>query len=202
MNLQPNNRVGFFDLETQYLFNEVDPSWNDLSWREKKDEREEVKKELRVAIAGLLTAEDVFRSYVESDMMELFNDLISLDLILGHNILAFDYFVLSRYLSADQIEELKSKTIDTLVEIEKITGVWTKLDDLGKLNLGIQKLENSLEIPKLWRDGEYDRVERYLKRDLDLLRGIFTKVRRVGKLKYLHKEYGEVKGMRIIDIHW
>lgn len=194
--------IGFFDIETQYLFDEIDPNWSLMSWDEKIKVKPELAKRLKLALAGLLINDPPIRFFRESDINELFLALDSIDFIVGHNLLNFDYIVLSRYFSKKQIDKLVSKTIDTLFEIEKIKGIWASLDDLGKLNLGIQKLENTRGIPKLWRQGNYERVRDYLERDIEILKKVFIIGRREGKLKYLHKEYGEIKGVRIVNVNW
>jgi hypothetical protein len=31
-----SQKIGFFDLETQYLFEDIEPRWNQMSWNERK----------------------------------------------------------------------------------------------------------------------------------------------------------------------
>jgi DEAD/DEAH box helicase domain-containing protein len=173
-----------------------------MSWKEKGRKKKNVVKQLKIAVAGLIVNDESIKYFEEHEVNELYNALESIDVIVGHNLLEFDYYVLNNYYSKNKIDILKQKTIDTLSEIEKVTGVWTKLDDLGKLNLGIEKSENAMKIPKLWRDGNHARVKDYLKNDVEMTKQVFLKGRSDGKLEYIHKNYGKVTGVKIVKITW
>jgi DEAD/DEAH box helicase domain-containing protein len=141
--------------------------------------------------------------FTEENIEELFNALESVDLIIGHNLLRFDYIVLSPYYSSmDVVEKFQEKTFDTMKELEKVTGIWTGLEDLGQLNLRIHKSEDTLKIPEMWRDGKQDEVKEYLRTDLEITKGIYDYGKTRGELKYTHKEYGEIKGVRTVKVHW
>jgi hypothetical protein len=195
-------KVKFFDLETQYLFEDVEPRWKMMSWREKEEKREELSKKLRLAVAGFMGHKGDVKIFTEENIGELFNALGSSDLIVGHNLLRFDYLVLSLYSDMDVVENFQEKTFDIMKELEKITGILTSLDDLGQLNLGIRKSENSIKIPKMWRDGEHDRVIEYLRKDLEITKGIYDYGKTRGEIRYTHKEYGEIKGVRTVKVSW
>ncbi len=198
-----SQRIGFFDLETQWLFQEIEPRWEQMSWREKTEIRDTLSKKLRLAVAGLMDHEGNVKFFTEENIEELFNALNSVDLIIGHNLLRFDYIVLSPYYSGvDVVEKFQGKTFDTLKELEKVTGIWTRLDDLGQLNLGIHKSENALKIPEMWRDEKHDEVREYLRTDLEITKEIYYYGKTRGELKYTHKEYGEIKGVRTVKVHW
>lgn len=198
-----SQKIGFFDLETQYLFEDIEPRWNQMSWNERKRNHDTVAKKLRLAVAGLMDHEGDVKFFTEKNTGELFNALESVDLIVGHNLFGFDYIVLSSYHSSvDVIEEFQEKTFDTLQELEKVTGIWTGLDDIGHLNLGIHKSENTLKIPKMWRDGKHDKVKEYLRTDLEITKGIYDYGKTRGELKYTHKNYGKIEGVRTVKVHW
>ncbi|MEA2051576.1 MAG: hypothetical protein U9O90_01975, partial [Euryarchaeota archaeon] len=134
---------------------------------------------------------------------ELFNALESVDLIIGHNLLRFDYIVLSPYYSSmGVVEKFQEKTFDTMKELEKVTGLWTGLEDLGQLNLRIHKSEDTLKIPEMWRDGKQDEVKAYLRTDLEITKGIYDYGKTRGELKYTPKDYGEIKGVRTVKVYW
>lgn len=194
--------IGFFDLETQWLRQEIDPQWDSRSWKEKNKISIEVTKKLRLAVAGLMDNEGDVKFFTEETIEELFDALNSVDLIIGHNLLGFDYIVLSPYSHMKVLEKYQEKTFDTLKELEKVTGIWTGLDDLGQRNLGIRKSENTLKIPAMWRDGKHDAVKAYLQTDLEITKGIYDYCKTGGELKYTHKEYGEIKGVRAVKVHW
>ena len=176
-----------------------------MTWTEKQSTRGRLTKQLKIAIAGLsmnnMNNEDVvfFEEY-EVDLLKSY--LLSLDIVVGHNLIAFDYVVLRRYFSKDIIEKLKNKTIDTFQCIREKTGDWTKLDDLGKMNLGLEKLEDSIEIPGLWRAGKHQRVKEHLERDILIVKKIYNLGKETGELKYIHKDYGKIIGEDVVHIDW
>ncbi|MBA7708798.1 hypothetical protein ES703_117702 [subsurface metagenome] len=203
--MKPAPSIGYFDLETQFLFSDIDSNWNEMTWTEKQSTRGRLTKQLKIAIAGLsmnnMNNEDVvfFEEY-EVDLLKSY--LLSLDIVVGHNLIAFDYVVLRRYFSKDIIEKLKNKTIDTFQCIREKTGDWTKLDDLGKMNLGLEKLEDSIEIPGLWRAGKHQRVKEHLERDILIVKKIYNLGKETGELKYIHKDYGKIIGEDVVHIDW
>jgi hypothetical protein len=181
----------FFDLETQYLF-------EDLGLNH-KDPRAPAG--LKLAIAGVLeSGHPTF--FKESEVVDLLQTLTKADTIIGHNLFRFDYIVLKPYTDIDVPDALRRKTIDMMHEIDKKTGCWTGLDSLCRLNLGITKTENPQKIPEMWREGKHAEVRDYLLNDLKMTEAIFNHGKKQGKLKYDHKEYGESKGIREVSIEW
>jgi len=113
----------FFDLETQFLFDEVGGRYPER---------------LKLAIAGILENNKI-QFFLENQVQKLFRNLNESELIVGHNLFGFDYLVIQPYLEQDVKNTLKGKTFDMMVEIDKIAGCWTSLDDLGKRNIGMEK---------------------------------------------------------------
>ncbi len=183
--------IMFFDLETQYLFGELGMF----------DRHSKNPTKLKLAVAGILTDKKHF-FFHENETKELFKTLSRADKIVGHNLLEFDYLVLNPYFDFDIVEALQAKTFDIMLELDKKTRCWIKLDDLGKRNLGITKTINPLKIPKMWRDGKHDEVREYLLNDLRMTEGIFNHGKKFGKLKYEHKEYRESMGVREVSVEW
>src|SRR3989344_1315234 len=141
----------FFDLETQYLFKDL--GMMDFQSRDPS--------KLKVAIAGiLLDKKPLF--FHENQITELLEHLKNADLIVGHNLLRFDYLVLQPYVNVNIAKLLGNKTFDMMLELEKRTRCWVSLDDLGRRNLGIAKSIDTIKIPKMWRDGQHKEVKDYL----------------------------------------
>lgn len=199
--MKPAPSIGYFDIETRFLFSDIEPDWNIMSWNEKQSIRDRVTQRLKIAVAGLMINNEDVVFFAESEVGLLMSYLDSLDVIVGHNLIDFDYIVLQRY-SADIIEELKHKTIDTFQYIREKTGDWTKLDELGKINLGLEKLGDAIEIPGLWRAGKKQRVKEYLERDVSIIKKLYNLGKEKGELKYIHKDYGKIIGERVVQIDW
>ena len=183
--------IAYFDLETQYLFQELGM----IDYRSRDPTK------LKLAVAGILfNKEQLF--FEEGQAQELFKTLNQADLIVGHNLLGFDYLVIQPYINQNIIKTLKNKTFDTMLELEKLTQCWTSLDDLCKRNLGMTKIIDTLRIPKMWRDGKHQEVKDYLLNDLRMTEAIFMHGKKVGKFKYEHKDYGKSLGEREINVKW
>jgi DEAD/DEAH box helicase domain-containing protein len=178
----------FFDLETQYLFSEL--GMNDYI----KDPSK-----LKIAIAGIKTnSETLF--FDESKVIELLDYLKKADLIVGHNLLGFDYNVLQHYFKENIKVLLKSKTFDIMFELQKLTGCKIALNNLGDKNIGLIKNCNTLEIPKMWREGKHEEVQNYLLNDLIMTEKIFNYGKNFGKFKYTHKNYNEIIGEKEVNV--
>jgi hypothetical protein len=183
--------IAYFDLETQHLFQELGMT----------DYRSRDPTKLKLAVAGILFQKETL-FFEENQVQELFVTLNQADLIVGHNLLGFDYLVLQPYIKQNIIKTLQNKTFDTMVELDKLTRCWTSLDDLCKRNLGMTKTIDTLKIPKMWRDGKHQEVKDYLLNDLRMTEAIFTHGKKVGKFKYEHKDYGKSLGEREICVKW
>lgn len=114
----------------------------------------------------------------------------------------FDYAVLQAYTDENLMDMFIQKTFDMMHELEKVTGKWLGLDDLGRRNLGMAKNEDSILIPQMWRDGKCEEVISYLKNDLDMTRAIYEHGIKVGKFKYDFKDYGKSLGEREVEVRW
>lgn len=95
-------------------------------------------------------------------------------LILGHNILHFDYQVLDEFISLDRIIE---KTVDTLYFLHRKHGLRTAglgLDALSRINLKRGKVDlNVKNLSKLWHHGHRKKVLEYNKTDCLLTKALW-----------------------------
>jgi hypothetical protein len=195
----------FFDLETRNLFEDIDPKYPTLSFSEKDNIKRILAPKLGLATACVLvegSKPEVFH-FDEGQETELIETLNNFDLIVGHNILHFDYLVISPYFQGDLVAHFLPRTKDTLDELRRVTnGCFIGLDDLAKQNLGLNKTLDSKTIPGLWRSGEKEKVRQYCKNDVELLRRIYFLGKERGRLRYTIKKYGEAIGVGEACIPW
>jgi len=186
----------FFDLETQHTYNELN-----LFKKEDKDPSK-----LRMAIGGILYEEnntEIHKFFGETQTPQLLEALNNADLIIGHNILRFDYPVLQQYHKESINNLLYDKTFDTLIRLLPFTdNLWTSLDNLAQLNLGICKPHSGEKIPQMWRNNQIKEVESYLLNDLRMTRDIYNYIKKNGKVKYTYKDYGRVVGDVEVAVKW
>ncbi|HIJ77358.1 MAG TPA: DEAD/DEAH box helicase [Deltaproteobacteria bacterium] len=164
-------RIGFFDLETRKLAQEVG-GWQNTHL-------------MRVSVAVLHEVPaDTFKVYREHEIQQLIEDLKGLDLIVGFNISRFDYRVLRAYTPFD-LERLP--TFDILGEIQKSLGFRLSLGHLAEKTLGRPKGGDGLQAVRWFRQGEWENLITYCTEDVIITRDLFYHGLEKGYLVYSDK---------------
>jgi hypothetical protein len=171
------------DIETQELI----PQDHDLT-------------NLRISFAGVKYGESV-QIFAEQELDKLFVLMDNAELIVGHNLLLFDYKILQRYASFD-IMRYKEKTFDLFHLILRKTDRRVSLNDLAQRNLGIEKLGDGKDAPKLFINGQLAELKQYLMQDLEITYRLFLHIQEYGMLKYGLYVYKEpVERQVLINVH-
>jgi hypothetical protein len=145
---------------------------------------------MHVSIAGALVDGEM-RFFDENELSGFFALLDKAGLIVGHNVIRFDYKVLQRYATFDVARRYRDRTFDIFHLILKKTDRRISLNDLAKRNLGLEKLGKGVDAPELFRAGRIDELKEYLAQDLRLTNDIFLHIKKHGQLKYGHVNYKE-----------
>ena len=165
-------RIGFFDLETQKLADEVG-GWQNTHL-------------MRVSVAVLYEVPaGKFNVYREHEIEQLIEDLRELDLVVGFNISRFDYRVLKAYTPFD-LERLP--TFDILNEIFNKLGFRLSLGHLAQSTLGRPKGGDGLQAVQWFRRGEWDNLIEYCTDDVVITRDLFYHGLEKGYLVYSDKK--------------
>ena len=147
-----------FDLETQRSFQDVGGRT--------------AMRELGMSIGVVYSfRDDSFRSYTEREAGALIDALRSAELVVGFNLLGFDYEVLKGY------REFPAETIPTLdimVELQKRLGFRPKLDSVVQATLGAGKSPDGLQALVWWKEGRLDLIEKYCTDDVRLTRDLYV----------------------------
>jgi DEAD/DEAH box helicase domain-containing protein len=146
--------IVYFDLETKYLADEVG-GWDFID-----------KMGLAVAVT-YSTQRSGFAHYTEQEVSALIEDLSSADLVVGFNILRFDYTVLRPYTTRD-LRRLPS--LDILLDVYRQRGHRVKLESCAQATLGVAKGGDGLQAVRWFREGQIDKVIDYCKQDVDIVR--------------------------------
>lgn len=191
-NIKQEN-VLYLDIETQYLITDFPGGWKN----------EESYKKARIAELGILY-NGVYETYEEDNILELYDILTTSDLIVGHNIINFDFNILKYYYRKECITSLLIKSFDTMLEFNKFTknSGWVSLDDISRRNFEMNKTEDTLKIPEMWRNGEKEKVREYLLNDLKMTEKIFLSGKKGYTFKYDHKIYGKSHGEKEVYVKW
>ncbi|HUP25950.1 MAG TPA: Zn-binding domain-containing protein, partial [Thermoanaerobaculia bacterium] len=154
-----------FDVETKRSAEEVG-GWHRLH-------------RLGVALAVTCSMErGVFRVYREEHVRELVETLRTADLVIGFNVIRFDYPVISGYTGEDYCQVLP--TLDLFEQVRDIVGERVSLDRLARETLGAGKSGDGLQSLAWYREGRFDLIEEYCRRDVELLRDLYLFGRREG----------------------
>ncbi len=150
-------RFGVLDIETRRSAADVG-GWH-------KAER------MGVSCAVLYDSEpDDFIVYHQETIPALVSHLKQLDLVIGFNIIRFDYKVLSG-LSDFNFHHLP--TLDLLMKVHQRLGYRLSLDRLAKETLNAEKSADGLQALKWWQQGRMDLIEAYCTQDVRVTRDLY-----------------------------
>ena len=175
--------IVYFDLETQRTANDVG------GW----DKKHEMGMSVGVTFS---TADNKYEIFPESRVDDLIKRLERADLVVGYNVIRFDYEVLMGYTILALPDRLR--TLDLLVDIEKSVGHRLKLEDVAQGTLGVGKVAEGLDAIRWWREGRIMDIAEYCCFDVKV-----TKL--VHEYGVAHKElffsdrFGRKQQM---EIHW
>ncbi len=150
-------RFGVLDLETRRSAAEVG-GWGNAS---------------RMGISCVVvydSKKDDYIEYLGDEIPKLTEDLKKFDLIIGFNILRFDYAVLK---GNSPFDFHSLPTLDMLTEIHKKLGYRLSLDHLGQNTLGIKKSADGLLALKWWKEGKIREIINYCRQDVKVTKDLY-----------------------------
>lgn len=139
-----------------------------------------------VSVAVLYDSrDDSYTAYTQDDVPKLAQALFSGPLVVGFNILKFDYGVLAPHAPACNFRKLPS--LDMLVKIHAELGHRVSLDSLASATLGAKKSADGLLALRWWKEQRLDLIEEYCRKDVELTRSLYLHGREKGFLLYTGK---------------
>ena len=174
--------VVVFDLETQHSAAEVG-GWN--------------KAHLMGLSVGVVwdSHEQSCTTYLEKDIDRLLEHLQAADLIVGFNILGFDYSVLRGY---SPFDFRRLNTLDILREVHQQLRYRVSLDALGRATLNAPKSADGLDALRWFKQGRLDLIADYCQKDVELTRDLFYFGLRENYLLFDRKNEGRMR----IPVAW
>lgn len=147
-----------FDLETKHLAHEVG-GWNHI-------------RDMGMSVAVTYSVEqDLFTAYTEPDVPLLIQALTDAQLVVGYNIVRFDYEVLSAYSFLPLRKTVNS--LDLMLSLYQALGYRPRLQDLAAGTLGAGKLGDGLDAVRWFREGNLDKLIAYCRRDVEVTYQIY-----------------------------
>lgn len=131
-----------------------------------------------------------FVEFTENQIENLIKEIKGFDLIIGFNILKFDYSVLGGY---TDFNFRKFNTLDMLQEIHQRLGYRLSLDHLASVTLGKKKTANGLQALKWWKQGKIQEIIDYCKQDVMITRDLFLYGQENGFLLFNNKAGNTVR---------
>jgi DEAD/DEAH box helicase domain-containing protein len=128
---------------------------------------------------------DAFRAYGQEEIPALTEVLEGAPLVVGFNLLRFDYAVLAPYAPGRDFRRLP--TLDMLAEIHGQLSYRLSLDNLARATLHTPKSADGLTALRWWKEGRTDLIEAYCRRDVEITRDLYLFGRRHGYLLFTNK---------------
>ena len=174
--------IVFFDLETQRSFAEVGGRHN--------------AEHLGLSVAVTYnTVDGEYHYYTEERVADLIEELKAADLIVGFNLLRFDYEVLRAYTDYP-LQRLP--TLDIMDYLYRRLGFRLSLNALAGATLGTTKLANGLQAVRWWRQGKLRELFEYCRQDVEVTRKLYEFGRQNKYVQYRDKHWR----IRKVPVNW
>ena len=171
-----------FDLETQKSFQEVGGRQN--------------LRLLGISVAVTYNpATGEYHDYLENGVAALVEELLGASIVVGFNIISFDYEVLQGY-TTERLEKIP--TIDILSDVYQQLGFRIGLDALVNATLGLKKSADGLQAIRWYRQGEIAKLLSYCRQDVDVTWRLYDYGRKNGHIVFLDR-YGQ---RRRVKVNW
>ncbi|HEX8591159.1 MAG TPA: ribonuclease H-like domain-containing protein [Candidatus Paceibacterota bacterium] len=153
---------------------------------------------LELTVVGVHDSEtDEYTSYLRDELNQLWPLLERAYALVGYNSDAFDIPILNRYYPGD-LSRIRS--VDIMVEVQKVLGRRLRLDSLAQATLGRGKSGDGLKAVEWWEQGLFEKVREYCIEDVRLTRQLFDHALKKGSLKY--KDLREVREIKLDTSSW
>jgi DEAD/DEAH box helicase domain-containing protein len=163
--------IVYFDLETQKSADEVG-GWDKIS-----------RMGMSVGVT-YSTARGGYHIYGERQVNELITELQRADLVVGFNILRFDYEVLHGYSALDLTQV---PTLDMLVDLVNTLQHRLSLDAIATATFGVEKTAEGLQAIQWFKEGKLYEIAEYCCYDVKLTKLVHEYGCRHRQLHYLNR---------------
>lgn len=138
---------------------------------------------------------ETFKTYLEEDTPALVDELCKAELVIGFNLLGFDYQVLG---AKTTYNLYTLPTLDLLLEVKKKLGYRLPLDHLARHTLGAEKTANGLQALQWWKQGKIQEIITYCTQDVRLTRDLYLFGHNHGYLLFRNKAKQVVR----LEVQW
>jgi DEAD/DEAH box helicase domain-containing protein len=128
---------------------------------------------------------DAFSAYGQEGIPALAAVLEGAPLVVGFNLLRFDYAVLAPHAPGCDFRRLP--TLDMLLKIHEQLSYRLSLDNLARATLNTPKSADGLTALRWWQEGRTDLIEAYCRQDVAVTRDLYVYGREHGCLLFTNK---------------
>ena len=179
---ETESRIQYFDLETQKSADDVG-GWGNIH-----------KMKLAIGVVWDSIDQDYF-VYEEKDAKTLVEKLRTADLVIGFNIIGFDYTVLQPYSDFD-LQEIN--TFDMLVDVKKLLNFRLSLNHLAQHTLNAKKSADGLISLQWYKEGKIDKIIHYCKQDVEITRDLYLYGEENGFVNYQSRSGNPLQ----LEVNW
>ena len=179
---ETKSRIQYFDLETQKSADDVG-GWGNIH-----------KMRLAVGVVWDSIDQDYF-VFEEKDAKALVEKLRKADLVIGFNVIGFDYTVLQPYSDFD-LQEIN--TFDMLVDVKKLLNFRLSLNHLAQQTLNAKKSADGLISLQWYKEGKIDKIIHYCKQDVEITRDLYLFGEEHGYVNYQSRSGNPLQ----LEVNW
>ncbi len=174
--------IVYFDLETQKSAAEVG------GWDKKRD--------MKMSVGVTYnTGDGQYRIFSEDQVADLVKQLTRADIVIGFNIINFDYEVLHGYTPLDLHA---TPTLDLMVDLEQKLGHRVSLDAVAKSTLNAPKIADGLQALKWWKEGRLLEIAEYCCFDVKITKELHEYGKQHGEVSFVDR----VGQKRTVKVKW
>lgn len=142
--------------------------------------------QMGVSVAVLFDSRTgLFSSYSQEQVPELATVLTAAPLVVGFNLLRFDYAVLAPHAPGFNFRSLS--TLDMLAKIHEQLSYRVSLDNLAQATLNREKSGDGLQALRWWKEQRLAEIESYCRDDVAITRDLYLFGRQNGYLIFTNK---------------
>lgn len=154
--------------------------------------------QLELAVVGIHdSSTDEYASYLKEDLPKLWSILEDADVLIGYNSDNFDVPLLNRYYPGDLS---KIRSVDLMVEVQKVLGRRLRLQNLAEATLGKGKKGDGLQSVEWWQQGLVEKVREYCIEDVRITRELYDYALKNGHVKY--KDLRDIREIKLDTSAW
>ena len=181
----PSQRIQYFDLETQKSADDVG-GWGNSHL-------------MKMSVGVVWDSVDgEFHVYLEEQAGDLVRKLQTADLVVGFNVIGFDYAVLQPYANKLGVDLQELPTHDMLADVHKKLNHRLSLDNLASCTMGTNKSADGLKALQWFKEGKMDLITEYCIQDVRVTRDLFLFGEKNGYVEYDSRSRGRQK----MEVDW